>query len=144
MAYSLTKEDIDKISMTLGEEPKSYENSWAYAMHNKENKQSLVFTIYNDAILDGDEHKGTLISVQTQHGYFELHDCTAYIVFKPDENIFLQTKDQKLSCIVIGKECTCSLFCNIDKKILNADFTTLDPAVLLAAMQLSITEDVSV
>ena len=142
MSFSFSSEDINNISKILNQEPKLFEKAWSWTIINKETNQSLVFTLYNDIILDGDSKKGNLISAQTQHGYFELHQCNKYMVFEPDEIIFLQTMEDTISCIVIGKEATCSMFSNINRKILNADFTTLDPAVLLAAMQLSITEDI--
>jgi hypothetical protein len=64
------------------------------------------------------------------------------MIFEPEEVIFINQKDDLLSSLIIGKNCTCSLFSNINRHILNADFNTLDPSVLLAAMQLSLTESI--
>jgi len=44
--------------------------------------------------------------------------------------------------LVIGKNSTCSLFSNINKDLIKLNFAELHPAVLMAAMQLSITESV--
>jgi hypothetical protein len=54
--------------------------------------------------------------------------------------IFLQNTESKVSSLIIGKNSSCSLFSNISRDILGADFSELDPAVLLSAMQLSLTE----
>jgi hypothetical protein len=141
MGFSFTNEDIEQISTILSKSPKEFEKSWSWRFDNPETKQSLVITIYNNVKL-GKESEGSLISVQSQHGYFELHDCRGYLVFEPDEIIFVQSTDDKVSSLIVGKQATCSMFTNISRDILNADFTTLDPTVLLSAMQLSLTETI--
>jgi hypothetical protein len=98
-------------------------------------------TIYNNVEL-GKNKKGTLLSVQTHHGYYELHDCQSFLVFEPDEVIFINANDTFVSSLIIGGRCTCSMYTNISRDILNSDFSKLDPAVLLSAMQLSLTESI--
>src|SRR6185295_4665620 len=132
--------DKDAISNVLNIEPVTFDGGWAWHLTNKEIKQKLVLTIYFKIDL-GDDNIGSLISVQTQHGYFELHDCSNYIVFEPNEVIFLNSTSDKISSLIISSEGTCSLYANINKNILNSDFSELDPAILLSAMQLSLTED---
>lgn len=141
MMFRFTYSDISSIERILGEVFSAQENSWTWKLKSQETKQTLIFTIYNDAKLNSN-NAGVLISIQTQYGYFELHDCNAFLVFEPDEIIFINSQENKMSSLVIGKSATCSLFSNIDKSILNSDFSSLDPAVLLAAMQLSITESI--
>jgi hypothetical protein len=125
----------------LGSRPREFEGGRAWHQENKASGQSQVLTLYTNTKL-GKNADGPLVSVQTQHGYFELHDCDAFIVFEPDEIIFVHTVGEFVSCLIIGRECTCSLFSNIRRENLNADFSTLDPAVLLSAMQLSLVESV--
>lgn len=134
------KSDIKKISEVLNSEPDDFGNAYSWKLTNKDNSKPMVITLYTDAKI-GNELKGSLISVQTRHGYYELHGITNYLVFEPDEIIFINANSELLSCLIIGKECTCSLYSNIRREILNADFSELDSAVLLSAMQLSITEN---
>ena len=133
-------DDIKKITDTLGVDHKDTGNAWSWKLANEETGQQLVVTITNDVNL-GKDRQGSLISVQTHHGYYELHDCLGYIVFDPDEIIFVNAKDDLISCMIIGRQCTCSMYSNISRDILSADFGSLDPAVLLSAMQLSLAED---
>jgi hypothetical protein len=139
MAYTFSKDDILNISRFLDAEAKDFGNAFTWQMSNKKTQQSMVINLHNDVSLGGDT-TGSMISVQTQHGYHELHDCTFYIEFEPDEIIFVNADDDFVSCLIVGKQCSCSSFSKIRKEIINADFAKLDPAVLLAAMQLSITE----
>jgi len=141
MRKIFTSDEIESISGMLGINHEEFSRGWSWKMFNPKNKQSLVFTIYNDAQVSS-ETTGSLISVQTQHGYFELHDCSDFLLFEPDEVIFVQTTDEKVSCLIIGRECNCSMFSNISRDILNADFSEIDSPVLLAAMQLSLTESI--
>lgn len=141
MKYSFTNEDAHKISETLGCKAKEFDNSWSWKLSNSKTQHSMVFTVYKEVKLSRNRIGG-LLSVQTLYGYYELHGLTGYVIFEPDEVIFVNEDGNKVSCIIIGKECTCSMFSNISKSVIHADFTKLDPAVLLSAMQLSLTETV--
>jgi hypothetical protein len=141
MEYIFTQDDIKQISGILGEPAQSYKNNWVWMLSNSATKESIVVSLYNNIQL-GKNSSGSMLSVQTLHGYFEIHDCSGYLIFEPDEVIFVQASDLHVSCMIIGKQCTCSMYSNIKREILNADFTTLDPAVLLSAMQLSLTEGI--
>ncbi len=143
MSYYFTKDDINSISKVLGGELREYENSWSCKLNNPETSQTLVLSIHNKIQLNKN-NSGSLISVQTQHGYFEIHGVMSYMVFEPDEVIFVFFNEETLSSLIIGKRCSCSMFVNISRDILNADFSELDPAVLMAAMQLSLTESILV
>ncbi|MFP4529261.1 MAG: hypothetical protein ACLFQX_11985 [Candidatus Kapaibacterium sp.] len=141
MSYKFTQSDYDVISDILGAKAREFEGGRAWHQKNKASGQSQVITLYSETQL-GREIRGPLVSVQTQHGYFELHDCDSFIVFEPDEIIFISIVNDLVSCLIVGRECTCSLYSNIRRENLNADFATLEPAVLLSAMQLSLVEGV--
>jgi hypothetical protein len=141
MAFSFTQTDIDSISKILGVEAVDYQGAWSWNLNDAITQQKLAFTIHNNVHL-GKEKLGSLISVQTLHGYFEIHDCCNYLIFEPDEVIFVQANKESVSCMIVGKGCTCSMYSNIDRNILHSDFSDLDAPVLLSAMQLSLTEAV--
>ena len=141
MNFAFNEENIKEIASVLGAEVEQNGDSWNFQLHDSETKQSLAFFIYNNIDLGGGS-VGTLVSVHTQHGYFEIHFCNGYMVFEPDEIIFFEAKPETVSCLIVGKQCTCSMFSNINRSLLKADFTALEAPVLLSAMQLSLTEDV--
>jgi hypothetical protein len=143
MGYIFTNDDINSISKTLGTEFKEFTQGWTFNINSPKIKQALVLTIYINVNLGGD-NIGSLISVQTQHGYFELHNCSNFILFEPDEVIFIQNSNDKVSSLILSKDGACSMYSNIERSIINADFSELDSAVLLSAMQLSLTESVLV
>lgn len=140
MGFTFKKEDIDKISKILDCRCEEFPDAWSWSLKNQDTKQAVIFTIYN-RVKTGRDKESNLVAVQTQHGYFELHSCTAFILFEPDEVIFINSEISKVSCLIIGKQATCSLYSNIDREILSTDFTSLDSAVLMSAMQLSLVEE---
>lgn len=141
MAFLFTDEDIRRIAETLGGEPQTTGDETSIWLTNPVSRQSLTVNLHNNVQL-GKERTGALVVAQTQHGYFELHDCTGFMVFEPDEVIFIGSEGEYISSIVVGGQCTCSMFVNIRREILSTDFTRLDPRVLMSAMQLSLTEDI--
>lgn len=141
MSYRFSEKDIEKISGIFGTEPDKTDEAWSWRLSNKNTGQSLVFNIHNDVDLGGGR-SGGLLSAQTHHGYYELHECHGFVVFEPDEVIFVHYREGLVSSMIIGRQCTCSTYSNISRDILNADFAKLDPAVLLSAMQLSLTESI--
>jgi hypothetical protein len=143
VSYTFSGEDISVVSSTLGSDATVQQESWSFRISGESTKQSLVCTLQNNVRLD-EEHAGSLVTVQTQHGYFELHDCSGYVKVEPDEIIFVAVSGEFMSCIVIGRGATCSQFSNIRRSIISADFANLDAAVLMAAMQLSLTEEIVV
>ncbi len=134
-----SNDDILKISTILQINTKEFEGGWTWVMKSSDNSKPLVATLHNNVNLGNDVY-GSLISVQTQYGYYELHNIEKYMFFEPDELIFISSTSEYLSCLTIGRQSVCSLFSTIKREILSEDISELDPAVLMAAMQLSITE----
>lgn len=135
--------DIEQIETALNTKAKLFENSWYFQLSRQDtkdgNQNSLGITIYNSVRLSSSSD-GSLVTAQTKHGYFEIHNCTGFVKVEPDEIIFVSENGNVLSCLVVGASCTCSMFSNVNKEILKGDFSKLDPAVLMSAMQLSFAE----
>ncbi len=139
MSYSIEDSVIQKINQILNTQATEFENTWTWSLKSKEPAKQMVFSIYSDIDLGGET--GSMVSVQTRYGYYELHGISSVIFFEPDEVIFIRNDKTYLSCLIIGSECSCSLYSNIRIDLIKSDFSELHPAVLLSAMQLSITEN---
>jgi hypothetical protein len=139
MLKQFTSEDIESINNILNSKAHEFENTWTWKLFNQAANQSIVFTIYNCVPMP-DEKLNIIISVQTNHGYFELHHCTHYLLFEPDEVIFIEANESKISSLVIGKECSCSMYSNINRELLRVDITELPAPLLLSVMQMSLAE----
>ncbi len=140
MNKKFTKTDIDAISNILGMPYQKMDSSWAWKLINSETKQTLVFSIFNDVNLSDEHNAISIISVQNNQGYFELHNCTDYLLFEPDEVIFINANTNNISSLTIGKAATVSMFSNINRELLKKDLTELEAPLLLSAMQLSLAD----
>ena len=139
MNLKLDKEDIEKISRTLGVEPVASGQSWVWNVENNDTNQKLIVSVYKDAGIKPDS-KGILVSVQSINGFLELHGVSAYMIFEPDEIIFMRYDEKYVSTLVVGRGATCSLYSNISRELLKNDLTELDAPVLLSVMQIALAE----
>ncbi|TAE31187.1 MAG: hypothetical protein EAZ92_03320 [Candidatus Kapaibacterium sp.] len=141
--FAFSAEDIHTMSAILGATPHETDGEYLFTLANTQTRQSLTLNVSNNVDM-GDDTRATLVIAQTQHGYFELHSCTVFMVFEPDELIFISEKNDLISGLIVGKQCTCSMFTNVRRHNLSADFTDLDPRLLMSSMQLSVAEAVLV
>ncbi len=138
MSNTFTNNDIEKISEILGQAPENEADFYLWNISTGGSDNNLVVSLHNKVSFG--ESFGAIVSIQTTHGYYELHDVLQFLVFEPDEVIFYNDSGKTVSCLVVSKSGACSLYSNISKSLLREDMSLLDPACLLAAMQLSILE----
>jgi hypothetical protein len=58
------------------------------------------------------------------------------------EVTFIGEYDGKLSGLIVEKEGGCSLYANVDRKLLSGDFTKLGPEVMLSGIALSLSDSI--
>lgn len=138
MNLNFTIKEIEEVNRVLKIKAIEANSVYIWKLISPDISKPLVLSIYCD--IHNAEDNDVVVSVQTQHGYYELHNISTFMTFEPDEVIFTSRYDERLSCLIIGANGSCSLFANIAKEILNADLTTLAPAKLLAAMQLGVVD----
>lgn len=131
---------IEQIIKVLGNPIESFPNNWNWKLIDENSKQVLFLSLYLE-VQNPSKMLVNLVSVQTSYGYFELHGFTKILPIEPDEIAFISINENKLNCMIIGKNCTCSLYSNIDKSLIKTNFSTLDNPLLLSAMQLALFED---
>ena len=137
---TLTPQDIEAIEGVLGASERPDDRTWFWNLRDEATNRVLALTI---SVADlGDEQPSTVVSAQTYQGYVELHDVTAYLCIEPDEVMFIAKQGDRFSSLVVGKTSTCSQFGNIRASLIGKDLTELDPALLMAAMQLSLAESI--
>ncbi|MGB9771797.1 MAG: hypothetical protein ACPLX7_07455 [Candidatus Kapaibacteriota bacterium] len=130
-------EDITKF---LEVAPEVSSNCSTWKLFDPETRNFLFLSVYTNIDFNGT--KNTLVSVQTNFGYFELHNFNSVYFLEPNEIAFIQFDSEIINCLVVGKNCTCSLFSNIDRKLVRSKIAELDPAFLLSALQLALLEEI--
>jgi hypothetical protein len=141
VATMLTNDDIGTIAGVLGQPEALGDAAWLWNIRHAESGRLLACTVTTGADLGAGE-PGTMVSAHTQQGYLELHGVTHCLVIEPDEVMFVAQTATALSSLIVGKTCTCSVYANVRPSILRHPITELDPAVLMAAMQMALAESV--
>jgi hypothetical protein len=141
MRFTFTSKDIAKLTFVLQVKPQRLDQMVRFEVNNAVQHRRLALEIYSN--IDIGSRKGNLISVYTPTAHLQLHFCTGYVVSNLlGEITFVSEVDGKLSGLTIEREGGCSLYANVDRKILSGDFTKLGPEVMLSGIALSLTEAV--
>jgi hypothetical protein len=136
VTVKLSSESIETVASILGARLERNGSDAVLSIGGRESAPAIVLTVSTL------ESGAAVLSAQTIHGYFELHSVEQFVPVEPDEVIFVAEEGNRISGLVVGREGTCSLFANVDRATLSADFNTLEPALLLAAMQLGLVETI--
>ncbi len=138
---SLTAADIDKIAHSLGVVKHEFGNHYRLYLENQAENRKLTLEIYPDIPIG--TKRGTLITVYTPNAHLQLQFCNGYVISDLlGEVTFVGTHQGKLSGLTIEKGAACSLYANVDTKLLSGDITQLGPEIMLSSIALSLTEPI--
>ena len=141
MESKFTTEIIAEIENVLVVKAIVGTNYFRFTLENNEDNRKLSLEIY-PGLKIGDE-EGNLISIYTSNSHLQLHFCVGYVVSEMlDEVTFISEQSGRLCGLIVEKGAGCSLYANVDRKLLSGDFTALGPEVMLSGIALSLTEDV--
>lgn len=128
-----TREDARKVGKILKTNPQKIKSIYRFKV------KKTTLEIHPKIKLG--EKFGTLVSVFTPYSHLQLHFCTGYIASDLLEEVtFIGEHDGKVSGLIVDVNGACSLYANIDKKILSSDFTKLEPEVIIPGIALSLGE----
>ncbi len=139
MKFQFTPEKIREIEKVLETEFVKKGNLYRAVMENESENRRLSIEIYTNIKIG--EKKGNLISIFTPGAHIQLHFCSGFVAsdFLGEVTFFGQYAG-RLSGIVVEKQAACSVFTNVDTKLLSGDFEKLAPEVMLSGIALSLTE----
>lgn len=139
MGSMFSEKDIKKIAGVLEVNAKTLGNYYRLVLENPENKHRLALEIYPDIPMG--KKSGSLISIYTTNTHLQLQFCTGYVVSESlGEVTFYSETEEKISGLIVDKTASCSIYANVDRKILSGDLSKLGPEVMLSSIALSLTE----
>lgn len=136
-----SKEDIQKIQITLGAAESVWENDhYRLKVVQTEEKRSLVLEIYPDTELG--KERGALIVVYTGGAHLQFHNCSGFVASEElgEVTFVAETKD-RISGLVVEREAACSLYSDINRDLISSDFSRFGVEVMLSGVALSLAED---
>lgn len=135
----LTPADITALEAILGAAQHPDERTWYWHLTSTDApSRTLALTLSTAMLPNG--APSLVASVQTAVGYIELHGVSHYLCMEPDEVMFIAQHGSTVSSMVIGLSCTCSQFANVQRDLLGTDLVQLDPALLMATVQVALAD----
>jgi hypothetical protein len=139
--FTFNKNGLSKLSKVLKSKPKQSGKSYRYEIETKLEHRKLALEIYPNIPIG--RKLGNLVSVYTSNTHLQLHFCTGFVASEMlNEVTFIGEAGGNICGLIIEREGGCSLYANVDKKILSGDFTKLGPEVMLSGIALSLTENI--
>jgi len=144
MPFSFSDEDFDRIGTVLDVKPKLEKSLVRYELYDENSGRSLSLEITPNIVLPvgvRDDQPGNLVSVYAASSFLQLQGCTGFIASQElGEVIFFARRDGLTNGLVIEREAGCSLYANVDSRLLSADFTQLPSELVMSSVALSMTE----
>ena len=137
--FHFTEKDYDAICKVLDAKYVERADKQRFVLVNDAEQRKLSLEIFSDIPI-GDE-TGNLITVFTMNSHIQLHFCTGYVISESlGEVIFISENLGHVSGLIVEKGAGCSMYANLDNKILSGDFTTMAPEVMMSGIALSVAE----
>ncbi|HQU71280.1 MAG TPA: hypothetical protein PKV71_11970 [Calditrichia bacterium] len=137
--FHFSAKDVETISKVLGVEPVKRVDSYRFVLENTQEKRKLSLEIYPDIPIGS--QTGNLISIYTMNSHIQLHFCNGYVPSESlGEVIFIGESGGHVSGLIVEKGAGCSLYANLDSRVLSGDFTQMAPEVMMSGIALSVAE----
>lgn len=144
MPFSFSDEDFDRIGTVLGVQAKREQSLVRYELKDNSSGRRLSLEITRDVRLpEGvrEDQPGNLVSIYAASSFLQLQGCTGFIASQElGEVIFFARRAGTTNGLVVEREAGCSLYANVDSRLLSADFTQLAPELVMSSVALSMTE----
>lgn len=144
MAFSLSDDDVRRIGDVLGVSHKVDGDVVRYELKSDETGRQLALEIHRGLTVPGNDQEGgllTLVSVFAPSSFLQLQGCTGFIASEElGEVIFFARAGGATNGLVVEREVGCSLYANVDDRLLSTDFTQLPPELIMSSVALSMTE----
>lgn len=144
MSFSFSDEDFDRIADVLGVPVKRDHGLVRYELRDETSGRRLSLEINPHVELpEGvrEEQPGNLVSIYAASSFLQIQGCTGFIASKElGEVIFFARRYGATNGLVVEREAGCSLYANVDARLLSADFTQLSSELIMSSVALSMTE----
>ena len=144
MPFSFSPSDLDRIAEVLGVQPKREGTLARFELNDKNTGRSLALEVRAEVEMPvalAPEQPANLVSIYAPSSFLQLQGCTGYIASEElGEVIFFARRGGTTSGLVVEREAGCSLYANVDERLLSADFTELPPEMIMSSVALSMTD----
>lgn len=145
MPFTFSDADFDRLAVAFGTEPVRDGALVRFEMKDAESGRRLVLEILPTVALPeslaNDDTPTGLISVYGMNAFLQLQGCTGYIASEElGEAIFFARQGGVTNGLVVERGAGCSLYANVDERLLQTDFTQLPSEIMMSSVALSMSE----
>ncbi len=144
MAFTFSDEDLSRIATVLNVEATRDGNAFRFDLRDVNSGRSLALEIRPHIDVPSgvaDDEPSNIVSVYAASSFLQLQNCTGYIASQElGEVIFFARVSGMTNGLVIEREAGCSLYANVDDRLLSADFTQLPPELIMSSVALSMSD----
>lgn len=139
MQIQFNENHFEEIAGILGAELEVTESAAKFIVRNEEKNRQVILEIYPKVEYPGD--KGNMLILHTGTSHMQMHNCLGFVASEMlGEVAFISESEGNLSGVIVEKGAGITIYTNIDKDLLSADFTTLSPEVMMAGIALSLAD----
>ncbi len=139
MIFKFSVEQYEKIAETLRGELEVQEDYAKITVDNPEEGRFVILEIH--AEVPYPDKTGNMLIIHTTTSHMQMHNCLGYIASDMlGEVMFISESAGNLSGVIVEKGAGVTIYTNIDRKLLSADFSTLAPEVMMASIALSLAD----
>ncbi len=145
MPFTFSDADFERLAVAFGTEAVRDGALVRFEMEDPESGRRLVLEVQPTVVLpeslaDDDAPTG-LISVYGMNAFLQLQGCTGYLASEElGEAIFFARQGGVTNGLVVERGAGCSLYANVDDRLLKTDFTQLPSEIMMSSVALSMSE----
>lgn len=145
MAFSFSESDFERIASALDVPYKQDGALVRFELQDEASGRKIALEITPQLDLPPDlvqeDQPVSLVSVYAASSFLQLQGCTGFIASQElGEVIFIARQGGMTNGLVVEREAGCSLYANVDARLLSTDFTQLPPELIMSSVALSMTE----
>ncbi len=145
MPFTFADADFARLAAALGAEPQRDGALVRFEMADEQSGRRLVLEVQPavelPASLADAETPTGLVSVYGMNAFLQLQGVSGYIASEElGEAIFFARKNGVTNGLVVERGAGCSLYANVDDRLLQTDFTQLPAEIMMSSVALSMTE----
>lgn len=144
MPFTFSDADFERIEKVLGVKAKKDSSMARFELADEETGRRVTLEIHrkvtSPGLSEGDHTN--LVSVYAPASFLQLQGCTGFIGSEDlGEVLFVARSGDTANGLVVERQAGCSLYANVDTKLLSTDFTQLPPELIMSSVALSVTEE---
>lgn len=143
MPFTFSSSDIDRIAAALGAAAHQDGQTFRFELADAESGRRLVLEVKPDVAMPGalSDLPTGVVSVYGMNSFLQLQGVSGMIASDDlGEVIFFARRAGATSGLVVERGAGCSLYSNVDDRLLEADFTQLPSEIMMSAVALSLSE----